>query len=156
MTMKWSFSYNFFVKFYGKKFVSHMTVLSKTLKCTWILLFFCMSKPKICIKLFCLCLMQHMHHTCMLHQIKTKQYQTNYKTYQFSCNNFQKSVVPESVGLSQEPLKIAFIQGIVKISWSFSYNSFVKFYGKKFGSHNATVLYPNLCYNKMCCKGTVL
>ena len=36
-------------------------------------------------------------------------------------------------------------------AWSFSYNSFVKLYGKKFGSHNMTVLYPNLCY-----KGTAL
>ena len=29
--------------------------------------------------------------------------------------------------------------------WSFSYNSFVKFCGKIFGSHNMTVLYPNPC-----------
>ena len=42
------------------------------------------------------------------------------------------------------------------ILWSFSYNSFVKFHGKKFGSHNMTVLYPNLCYNKVCYKGSAL
>ena len=32
------------------------------------------------------------------------------------------------------------------IKWSFSYNSFVNFYGKNLG---ATMLYPNLCYNKV-------
>ena len=42
------------------------------------------------------------------------------------------------------------------IQWSFSYDSFVKFHAKKFGSHNITVLYPNLCYNKVCYKGTIL
>ena len=31
------------------------------------------------------------------------------------------------------------------ILWSFSYDSFVKFHG----SHTMTVLYPNLCYNKV-------
>ena len=31
------------------------------------------------------------------------------------------------------------------ISWSFSDNSFIKLHGKKIGSHNMTVLYPNLC-----------
>ena len=36
------------------------------------------------------------------------------------------------------------------IKWSFSLNSFVKFHCKKFGSHNMTVLYPNLCYNEVC------
>ena len=36
------------------------------------------------------------------------------------------------------------------IKWSFSYNSFVKFHDKKFGSHNITVLYPNLHSNKVC------
>ena len=40
---------------------------------------------------------------------------------------------------------------------SFSYNSFVKFCGKKnIGGHNITVLYPNLCYSKLCYKGTAL
>ena len=42
------------------------------------------------------------------------------------------------------------------MQWSFSYNSFVKFHVKKFGSHNMTVLYPNLCYNEpheVCYKG---
>ena len=29
------------------------------------------------------------------------------------------------------------------ILWSFSYNSFVKFHGKKLDSHNMTMLYPN-------------
>ena len=29
-------------------------------------------------------------------------------------------------------------------------NSFVKFHGKKIGSHNMTILYTNLCYNKVC------
>ena len=42
------------------------------------------------------------------------------------------------------------------ISWSFSYNSFVKFHGKKIGSHNMTELYPNLCYNEVCYEGTAL
>ena len=37
------------------------------------------------------------------------------------------------------------------ISWSFTYNSFVKFHGKILGSLNMTVLYPDLCY-----KGTAL
>ena len=32
---------------------------------------------------------------------------------------------------------------------SFSYYSFVKFYLKN-GSRKKTVLYPNLCYNKVC------
>ena len=36
---------------------------------------------------------------------------------------------------------------------SFSYNSFVKFHGKKFGSHNMIMLCPNLCYNAVCYKG---
>ena len=42
------------------------------------------------------------------------------------------------------------------ISWTFCYKTFEKFHGKKkIGSHNTTVLYPNLCYNnKMCYKGT--
>ena len=31
---------------------------------------------------------------------------------------------------------------------SFSYNSFVKFHSKKFGSHNMTMLYRNPCYNE--------
>ena len=39
------------------------------------------------------------------------------------------------------------------ISWSFSYNSFVKFNGKN-GSHNMTMLHPNPCYNEMCYKQT--
>ena len=34
------------------------------------------------------------------------------------------------------------------ILWSFSYNSFVKFYLKN-GSRKKTVLYPNLCYNQV-------
>ena len=42
------------------------------------------------------------------------------------------------------------------IPWSFSYNSFIKFQGKKCGSHNITLLYPNLCDNEVCCKGTAL
>ena len=42
------------------------------------------------------------------------------------------------------------------ILWSFSYNSFVKFHGKIFSSHNVTVLYSNLWYNKVCYKGTAL
>ena len=42
------------------------------------------------------------------------------------------------------------------IIWSFSYNSFVKFHGKKFGSHNMTVLYSNPCFNEVCYKGTAL
>ena len=43
------------------------------------------------------------------------------------------------------------------ILWSFSYNSFIKFpWEKKFGNHNMAVLYPNLCYNEVCYKGTAL
>ena len=42
------------------------------------------------------------------------------------------------------------------ILWSFSYKSFVKFYGKKLGSNNMIVLYPNTCYNEVCYKETVL
>ena len=41
------------------------------------------------------------------------------------------------------------------IPWSFSYNPFVKFHGKINGSHNMTVLYPNLCYKKVFYKRTV-
>ena len=40
--------------------------------------------------------------------------------------------------------------------WSFSYNSFVKLYGKKIGSHNMTPLHPDLCYNEVCYKRTAL
>ena len=51
------------------------------------------------------------------------------------------------------------------IVWSFSYNSFVKFHGKKIGSHNMTVFYPNLCLgyirinhviSESCNKGMIL
>ena len=43
------------------------------------------------------------------------------------------------------------------IVWSFSYNSYVKFYGKNIGSHDMTVLYPNMfLYNEVCCKGIVM
>ena len=42
------------------------------------------------------------------------------------------------------------------IVWSFFYTSFVKFHGKIFGSHKMTMLYPNLCYNKVCGKGRSL
>ena len=42
------------------------------------------------------------------------------------------------------------------ILWSFSYNSFVKLNGKKMRGHNITMLYPNLCYNEVCYKGTAL
>ena len=40
--------------------------------------------------------------------------------------------------------------------WSFSYNALVGFHGKIFGSHNMTVLYPNLCYNEACYKEATL
>ena len=40
------------------------------------------------------------------------------------------------------------------IKWSFSYNSFVKFHGKK--NWDITLLYPNPCYNEVCYKGTAL
>ena len=39
-----------------------------------------------------------------------------------------------------------------RIDWSFSYNSVVKFHGKKIGepwSHNMTVLYRDKCFNKV-------
>ena len=42
------------------------------------------------------------------------------------------------------------------IPWSFSYNSFVKFHGKKYGSHNMTMLYLNPLYNEMCYKEATL
>ena len=42
------------------------------------------------------------------------------------------------------------------IKWSFSYNSFVKFHGEKFGCHSMTMLYPNPCNNNVYYKGTVL
>ena len=42
------------------------------------------------------------------------------------------------------------------IVWSFSYNSFVKFHGKKIWSHNMTVVYTNACFNDVCYKGTAL
>ena len=38
----------------------------------------------------------------------------------------------------------------------FSYNSFVKFHGKEFGSHNMTVVYPNMYCYRVCYKGIVL
>ena len=41
------------------------------------------------------------------------------------------------------------------ILWSFSYNSFVKFHNKE-KLRRENLLYPNLCYNEVCCKGTVL
>ena len=34
--------------------------------------------------------------------------------------------------------------------------SFVKFHGKKIGSHNMTVLCPYQCYDKLCYKGISL
>ena len=37
------------------------------------------------------------------------------------------------------------------ISWSFTYNSFVKVHGKIIGRHNMNVLYPDSCY-----RGTAL
>ena len=42
------------------------------------------------------------------------------------------------------------------ISWSFFYNSFVKFYVETFGSRNMTLLCPNLCYNEVLCNGNAL
>ena len=42
------------------------------------------------------------------------------------------------------------------IQWSFSYNSFLKFHGKKNESHNMNGLYPNQYYNKVCYIGTPL
>ena len=42
------------------------------------------------------------------------------------------------------------------ILWLFSYISFVKFHGKKFGSHHMTMLNPNLCYIEMYYKGMAL
>ena len=39
-------------------------------------------------------------------------------------------------------------------------HSFEKFHGKFFleqqHDHNMTMIYPNLCFNKVCCKGTAL
>ena len=40
------------------------------------------------------------------------------------------------------------------ILWSFSYNSFEHFHGKKIWEpDNMTVLYPNWCYNELCLIG---
>ena len=40
------------------------------------------------------------------------------------------------------------------ILWSFSYNSFENFHGKKIWEpDNMTVLYPNWCYNELCLIG---
>ena len=36
-------------------------------------------------------------------------------------------------------------------SWSFSYNVFIKFNGKKM-----SIIYPNLCYNDVAYKGTAM
>ena len=44
----------------------------------------------------------------------------------------------------------------VHFSLSFSHSSLKNSRINKFGSHNITVVYPNLCYNKMCYKGTAL
>ena len=47
-------------------------------------------------------------------------------------------------------IKRQFYKGIIgKCAWSFSYNSFVKFRGKKLGSHNMMMFYPNLFYNDL-------
>ena len=43
-----------------------------------------------------------------------------------------------------------------KMTMSFSYNSFVKFHGKFFLSHNMTMLYPKPCYIEVWYKGTEL
>ena len=45
---------------------------------------------------------------------------------------------------------------VVHRNRSFSYNSFVKYHGNFFCSHNITMLYPNLWFNMVCCKGTAL
>ena len=43
------------------------------------------------------------------------------------------------------------------MEWSFfPHNTFIKFHGKKYGSHNMNTLYPNLCCSKMCYKETAL
>ena len=42
------------------------------------------------------------------------------------------------------------------ITWSFSYNSFVKFHDKKNWSHIRTALYLTPCYYEVCYKETVL
>ena len=42
------------------------------------------------------------------------------------------------------------------ISWSFSYNSLVKFHGKNIEINNMTVWYPSQCYKELCYKVTAL
>ena len=42
------------------------------------------------------------------------------------------------------------------MKWSFSYNSFAKFHGKKIGHHNMSMLYPNQCYNEVFYKGAAV
>ena len=46
--------------------------------------------------------------------------------------------------------------GKMTFARKFSYDPFVKFYSKKFGSHNMVILYPNPFYNKVCYKGTAV
>ena len=42
------------------------------------------------------------------------------------------------------------------MKWSFSYNSFVKFCGKKSWEPKHDRIQPNSCYNEVCYKGTAL
>ena len=42
------------------------------------------------------------------------------------------------------------------ILWSFSYNFFVKFCAERFWCHIMFLFYQNLCYIKVCYKGTAL
>ena len=42
------------------------------------------------------------------------------------------------------------------ISWSFSYNSFVKLHGENIEINNMTVWYPNQFYKELCYKATAL
>ena len=41
------------------------------------------------------------------------------------------------------------------VIWSFSYNSFVKFHGKKIGSHYMARFFLNPCNNEVCYKGSL-
>ena len=70
--------------------------------------------------------------------------------WSFSYNFFLKGTILWSLSYN------FFLKGT--ILWSLSNNLFLIFYGKKFGSHNMTMLYPNpcYCYNRVYYKGTVL
>ena len=76
------------------------------------------------------------------------------------CSSFITSCLG-SIGIDPVISDFVFLSEILQknykkmtMLWSFSCNSFVKF--MVYGSHNITVLYPNLCKIEACYKGNVL